>query len=173
MQRRSTVTDATTQPGRGRNVQNVTLWGSEMDVARRIAIAAASSALALAAVPSQPAHASVTWLCRPGLANSPCTGDQTTTYTKPDGSSHVSSPRPLKPPPVDCFYVYPTVSNEPTPNATKTAAPEINSIVKYQAQRFSQRCRLYVPLYRQATTAAVAFASQTHDTTAYTVAFGD
>jgi Protein of unknown function (DUF3089) len=119
------------------------------------------------------ASADVKWLCRPGVTGSPCTGDQTTTYVKPDGASHVSAPKPLRPPPVDCFYVYPTVSNEPTQNATQTANPEIKSIVKYQAQRFSQRCRLFVPLYRQATAAAVAFASQTHDTTAYSVAFGD
>jgi Protein of unknown function (DUF3089) len=120
-----------------------------------------------------PAAADVKWLCRPGLAGSPCTGDQRTTYVKPDGASHVSAPKPLKPPPVDCFYVYPTVSNQPTQNATQTDDPEIRSIAKYQAQRFSQRCRVYVPLYRQATAAAVALATRTHDTTAYTVAFGD
>src|SRR4051812_37936880 len=100
-----------------------------MDVARRIATAAALSGFALAVLSGQPANASVVWLCRPGVTGSPCTGDQTTTYVKPDGASHVSAPKPLRPPPVDCFYVYPTVSNEPTQNATQTANPEIKSIV--------------------------------------------
>src|SRR5436190_1386293 len=75
--------------------------------------------------------------------------------------------------PVDCFYVYPTVSNQPTQNASQTPDPEVRSIAVFQAQRFSTRCRVYVPLYREATAAAVAIASQTHDTTAYENAFTD
>ena len=138
----------------------------------RALVVAFGAAVALACG-APAARAEVKWLCRPGLADNPCTGDQTTTYVKPDGASHVSRPKPLKPPPVDCFYLYPTVSNQPTQNATQTADLEIRSIAKYQAQRFSQRCRVYAPLYREATAAAVAMASQTHDTTAYSVAFED
>jgi hypothetical protein len=130
--------------------------------------------LAAAALLPSAAHAEVKWLCRPGLTDSPCQGDQTTTYYASDGSvSRVESPAVPADPPVDCFYVYPTVSNQPTQNATQTPDPEIRSIAIYQAQRFSTRCRVYVPLYREATALAVAMASQTHDTTAYEVAFTD
>src|SRR4029079_3491291 len=54
-------------------------------------------------------------------------------------------------PKVDCFYVYPTVSNQNTNVATRAAAPEIRSIALFQAARFSQVCRVFAPLYRQVT----------------------
>ena len=39
---------------------------------------------------------------------------------------------------VDCFYVYPTVSDQQTRLATKRVDPELRSIALYQAARFSQ-----------------------------------
>jgi hypothetical protein len=125
----------------------------------------------LAAAP--PAHAEVKWLCRPGLASNPCVGDQTTTYVAADGSSRVGKPKTPARPPIDCFYVYPTVSNQATKNATQTAEPEVRSIALFQAQRFSTRCRVFAPLYREVTAAGVSVASQTHDTSGYDVAYGD
>src|SRR3954451_1412329 len=130
------------------------------------------AAAALAAGPT--AHAEdVAWLCRPGVEPNPCVGDQTTRYYEPDGSSRVATPAVPANPPIDCFYVYPTVSNQPTPNATPTPDPEVRSIAVYQAQRFSTRCRVYAPLYREGTAAGVSVASQTHDTTPYETAYGD
>jgi Protein of unknown function (DUF3089) len=120
-----------------------------------------------------PAQAEVSWLCRPDMAGDPCRGDQTTRYFEPDGSSHVGLPPITKRPRIDCFYVYPTVSNQPTPNATATPDPEVRSIALYQAQRFSTRCRVYAPLYREVTALGVTIASQTHDTTPYETAFAD
>jgi len=119
------------------------------------------------------AHADVRWLCRPSLASDPCRGDQTTTYVESDGSSRVATPAVPASSPVDCFYVYPTVSNQPTTNATATPDPEVRSIALYQAQRFSTRCAVYAPLYREVTAAGVSVASQTHDTKPYETAFGD
>lgn len=129
--------------------------------------------LALLAAPAA-AGAEVRWLCHPGLPGDPCRGDQTTTYEEPDRSSRVATPPGAGPaPPVDCFYVYPTTSNQPTPTATKSADPEIRSIALYQAQRFSLRCRVFVPLYRQATAAAVALASQTRDGSIFDTGYAD
>jgi hypothetical protein len=131
-------------------------------------------ALAVAgAASASPARAEVKWLCRPGLAGQPCAGDQTTRYFAPDGSSRVGKPASVARPAIDCFYVYPTVSNQPTKNATQTADPEVRSIAKYQAQRFSTRCRVFAPLYQEVTAVGVATASQTHDTSGYSLAFGD
>jgi Protein of unknown function (DUF3089) len=138
---------------------------------RRLLLLCALLALP-AAVPAA-ADADVRWLCRPGLASSPCEGDQTTTYSEPDGSARVGRPAASPGPPVDCFYVYPTVSNQPTSNATKAPDPEVRSIAKYQAQRFSTRCRVYAPLYRQVTAAGVSQSSQTHDTRPYDTAYAD
>src|SRR3954471_15248571 len=128
--------------------------------------------LALAAI-APSAHAEVRWLCNPSLAGDPCRGDQTTTYVEPDGATRVATPAVPKEPPVDCFYVYPTVSNQPTSNATQTADSEGRSIALYQAQRFSTRCAVYAPLYREVTAAGVTMASNTHDTRPYEVAYGD
>ncbi|MFN2616860.1 MAG: DUF3089 domain-containing protein [Thermoleophilaceae bacterium] len=131
------------------------------------------AALTVSSLAASGADARVVWLCRPGVADNPCRGDQTTRYFASDGSSRVGRPAVPAKPPIDCFYVYPTVSNQPTPNATQTADPEIKSIAKYQAQRFSTRCRVFTPIYREVTAAGVSMASQTHDTTPYETAFTD
>src|SRR3954451_1200083 len=130
-------------------------------------------ALLLAAVCGTPAgaRADVSWLCRAGASPNPCQGDQTTRHYAPDGSSRVETPAVPKDPPIDCFYVYPTVSNQPTPNATATPDPEVRSIALYQAQRFSTRCRVYAPLYREVTAAGVSVAGKTHDTSPYDTAY--
>jgi hypothetical protein len=138
---------------------------------QRLALIAVAFAAALAAPAA--ADAEVAWLCRPGFEDNPCQGDQTTTHVAPDGASRVDTPPTPADPPIDCFYVYPTVSNQPTRNATATADPEVRSIAVYQAQRFSTRCRVYAPLYRQVTAAGITMASQTRDTTPYSVAFED
>src|SRR3954468_21479752 len=139
-------------------------------VLRAVAVAVVLLGSAVLA-PAAPAE--VRWLCRPSLAADPCRGDQTTTYVEPDGSARVATPAVPAAPPVDCFYVYPTVSNQPTPNATQTPDPEARSIALYQAPRFSTRCAVYAPLYREVTAAGVSTASQTHDTKGYETAFTD
>jgi hypothetical protein len=139
---------------------------------RRLLPLVLAAASALAAV-APAAHAEVKWLCRPGLADNPCAGDQTTTFFAPDGTSRVGRPAVPAKPPIDCFYVYPTVSNQPTPNATQTADPEVRSIAVFQAQRFSTRCRVFAPLYREVTAAGVTMASNTHDTSPYETAYTD
>lgn len=123
------------------------------------ALALVLCALALAAGLTVPPGASaaaaaedpVVWLCRPGQADNPCEIGLDTTYQRADGTATVATParKPSAQRPVDCFYVYPTVSNQLTPNATKAKDPEIRSIAKYQAAGFSQLCRMYVPVYRQ------------------------
>lgn len=94
----------------------------------------------------------VVWLCKPGLPADPCEIPLDTTHYAADGSSRVETPvrKPSAQRPVDCFYVYPTVSNQLGVNATKAKDPEILSIAKYQAARFSSQCRMFAPVYRQA-----------------------
>ena len=119
---------------------------------------AAAAALTLAAAgpgaQAQPPEPT-SWLCHPGQSPNPCVGDLTTTYFESDGSSTVKQVANAANPKVDCFYVYPTVSDQPTTNANKNPDPPIATMAKYQAQRFSQNCRVYAPLYRQRTVAAI------------------
>jgi hypothetical protein len=57
--------------------------------------------------------------------------------------------------PIDCFYVYPTVSNDTTPNSDMVAGPEELNVVRVQFARFGSQCRVYAPLYRQVTLTAL------------------
>src|SRR5688500_14704099 len=52
------------------------------------------------------------WLCRPGN-NDVCDTDLDTTVVRADGTKEVRPFAPAVDAPVDCFYVYPTVSNDP------------------------------------------------------------
>ncbi len=108
------------------------------------------AAAATFALGTASASADVSWLCLPGAASNPCEIGQDTTYQEQGGGSRVETPA-SGPREVDCFYVYPTTSNQLTPNATQSRDPELVSIAKYQAARFSQQCRVFAPIYRQIT----------------------
>jgi hypothetical protein len=112
------------------------------------------------------------WLCRPGLADNPCESSLETTVVSADGTSTAESAVPAEDPPIDCFYVYPTVSSQTTVNADLEIDPEQTAIAIQQASRFSQVCRVYAPMYRQMTLSAIN--SGTGDTLeARTLAYGD
>ncbi|WP_116813097.1 DUF3089 domain-containing protein [Steroidobacter cummioxidans] len=95
-----------------------------------------------------------TWLCRPGRQDS-CAVDLTTTVVKADGKLSNEPFKANANAPIDCFYVYPTVSNDPTPNSDMNAGPEEHSVVRAQFARFGSQCKLYAPLYRQVTLKAL------------------
>src|SRR6478736_3433222 len=59
------------------------------------------------------------WLCRPGRAADACGGsDQNATVLRADGSTRFERFHADPNAPVDCFYVYPTVSLDPGGNAS-------------------------------------------------------
>ena len=119
-------------------------------VRRTLLLAVALTALAVA-LPGA-ASAKTVWLCKPGLASNPCTpGLSTTAFTGAVTSLGKVKVTAQRKPPIDCFYVYPTVSDQKTPNANLTIDPEERSIALYQAARYSQYCRVYAPMYRQGT----------------------
>jgi hypothetical protein len=99
-----------------------------------------------------PAHARTVWLCKPGLRHDPCAPSLTTTRFTPAGAPvRVVKVKRARHPRLDCFYVYPTVSDQPRLAATLRVDPEERSIALYQAARYSQRCRVWAPMYRQIT----------------------
>jgi hypothetical protein len=63
----------------------------------------------------------------------------------------VTHPKQVAHPAIDCFYVYPTVSDQKTGNANLHVDPAERSIALYQAARYSQYCHVYAPMYRQVT----------------------
>jgi len=95
------------------------------------------------------------WLCRPGIRNNPCESSLTTTVVHPNGRKTTQRASGAKDPPVDCFYIYPTVSAQPGPNANLAVDPELIAVAENQAARFSQMCRVYAPVYPQLTLSAI------------------
>ena len=80
-------------------------------------------ALACIALAPASAGAATKWLCRPGLADNPCTPSLKTTEISPTGQIEgIKNVKPAKHPKIDCFYVYPTVSDQRgrTPRAAST-----------------------------------------------------
>lgn len=95
------------------------------------------------------------WLCRPGRADV-CAEPLTSTIVSPvNGARTRKIYAPDAAAPVDCFYVYPTVSQDPTGNADMTAGPEEPHAAAEQFARFAGTCRTYAPIYRQTTVAAM------------------
>jgi Protein of unknown function (DUF3089) len=116
-----------------------------------------TTASAGATTANQSAQSSTVWLCRPGLPHNPCTPSLTTTQATPSGKPlGVHTVRPVNSPKIDCFYVYPTVSDQRTVNANLTVDPTERSIALYQAARYSTVCRVFAPMYQQLTISAIA-----------------
>ena len=91
------------------------------------------------------------WLCRPG-AHDACDIDETTTIVAADGKLTKETTWKADPnAPIDCFYVYPTISTDPGQNSDMTADPAEINVIKQQFARFASKCRSYAPLYRQIT----------------------
>jgi hypothetical protein len=96
----------------------------------------------------------VSWLCKAGRKDA-CAVDLTTTIVKADGSFTREEWKASPDAPIDCFYVYPTVSTDPTPFSDMTADPAELNVVRQQFARFGSACRQYAPLYRQVTLAGL------------------
>ncbi len=125
---------------------------------RRLLVGAAALACALTflALRGAPAMASTAWLCNPWSANDPCLSDETTTVETATGAAWIERNHPAPNPPIDCFYVYPTVSQQFALDASDNIDPQETAIAVDQASRFSQRCRVYAPVYPQVTLLALA-----------------
>jgi hypothetical protein len=98
------------------------------------------------------AGAATHWLCKPGKKANPCDVSLDTARFSPTGKrlgvDRLEAPRRPK---FDCFYVYPTVSDQMGPSASFAIDPELRSIALYQAARYTSECRMFAPVYRQVT----------------------
>ena len=70
-----------------------------------------------------------------------------------------------KNPPLDCFYVYPTVSRDSGMNSDLVADASERGAAQIQFARFAGVCRTFAPIYRQMTLGAVAAAAAGADMT--------
>ena len=124
--------------------------------------------------PVAPADYSISrnWLCLPGRDDI-CSRPLATTALNANGYGSTGKSNVAADPPIDCFYVYPTVSNDEGVNSDLNASEEIGA-TQAQFARFASVCRPFAPIYRQMTLAAGATASAGGDvTSAGELAFSD
>lgn len=126
---------------------------------------------AFALVPASAAHAATTvaattaparWGCFPGAEGDVCAQPYDVTYlsnaqTQQRHVAKVEHVTPPADPPVDCFYVYPTVtSNGVYANAQRRLNADVRTVLRQQAAAFTPACRVFAPVYRQESAASIA-----------------
>jgi len=115
----------------------------------------ASAQTATAVSPSSTDYSNQSvWLCWPGRQDA-CTAPQDATIVEENGTLKHEAYHAASNPAIDCFYVYPTVSNEPGGNSDLVITSQEKSVVLAQFARFGEQCRLYAPMYRQVTLTAL------------------
>ena len=113
------------------------------------------------------------WLCLPGRKDV-CSTPLSTTALNPNGYGSTGLSTVAKDAPIDCFYVYPTVSNDRGLNSDLIAGREERLTTETQFARFASVCRPFVPVYRQMTVASIAtYATGGDITQAGMLAYGD
>lgn len=96
------------------------------------------------------------WLCRPDVEGDFCDTDLSATVIEADGTTRFEPFEPAADPPVDCFYVYPTISRDETTYSDWEPSPdEEGYVVVQQAARLAQVCRVFAPVYRSRTLTAL------------------
>jgi len=110
----------------------------------------------------------VSWICRPDLADDECR-DLDVTVIAPDGTTTVEEREPAADPPIDCFYVYPTISQDPGAVSDLEWTPDDNEAktVVAQAAQYARSCRVFAPIYRQITLNGLGSATEEERTAAY------
>jgi hypothetical protein len=118
------------------------------------AIVAATPISAQTNAPAPDYSRDSSWLCLPGRSDI-CTKALPTTALNPNGYGSTGLSSVAKDPPLDCFYVYPTVSRDQGMNSDLKPLEETGA-AEVQFARFAGVCRTFAPLYRQMTLGAVA-----------------
>ena len=96
------------------------------------------------------------WLCRPDKEDI-CDSGLDATVVDADGTMQVETWKANPDAPIDCFYVYPTISRDPTKFSDMNASEdEEGAAVVNQAARLGSACRVFAPIYRQRTLAGLA-----------------
>ena len=124
--------------------------------------------------PAAPNYAQAAkWLCLPGRAD-PCSTPLPTAALNPNGYGSVGRSSVARNATIDCFFVYPTVSNDRGLNSDLIAGGEELSSAQHLFARFASVCRPFAPMYRQMTVSSVAaYAIGTDISVAGRIAYAD
>jgi len=137
-----------------------------------VAVSLLLAAQAAAANPAPDYRSAANWLCLPGRQDV-CSTPLATTALNPNGYGSTGRSTVAKNPPLDCFYVYPTVSRDRGMNSD-LALNEERSAAETQFARFASACGTFAPAYRQMTLGAVTAVAAGSDFRPYfNTAYGD
>lgn len=88
-----------------------------------------------------------------------------------------NSPAPHEPaedPPIDCFYIYPTTSQDEGISADlEPAGNQELWVIRNQAARLTGACRVFAPVYRQRTVSGLGVEDEAQQEQAFEQAYGD
>ena len=144
-------------------------------------VAALAAAAGLAPVSAQARQSAIapdysrdsSWLCLPARSDA-CSAPLRTTALNANGYGSTGLSTAAKNPPVDCFYVYPTASNDDGFNSDMVPGREEKLAAETQFARFASVCRPFAPIYRQMTVSSVAaYMAGADMTQAGLLAYGD
>ena len=118
------------------------------------ALAAAPGVATAAPTPDDTYADDEAWLCKPGRDDL-CARPVTLVAVGADGRSEARTMKPEPDAPIDCFYVYPTISLDPNGNSSLVPGEGEKRAVRQQFAPFASTCRPYAPMYRQVTLAGL------------------
>ena len=144
-----------------------------LGLAQAAAAAAAQSPSPAAPVVAPPEYRNAAnWLCLPTRTDV-CSTPLATTALSPRGYGSTGPSVVAVRPRIDCFYVYPTVSQDRGLNSDLVVNEE-RAAAASQFARFASVCRTFAPVYRQLTTAAIGRAALGTDIRpSFELAYGD
>ena len=99
------------------------------------------------------------WICRPGVDDGTCSANLDAMTVEMSGARTPATHKVATDAPVDCFYIYPTASLDPTMYSDLSPDESEKKVVHGQAARLTARCRLYVPVYHQFTLPALRWST--------------
>ncbi len=95
------------------------------------------------------------WLCRPDVEDV-CDTELDSTVIQADGTMSVEKWKSNPDAPIDCFYVYPTISRDVATFSDMVASgDEEGFAARNQVARLGSECRVFAPIYRQRTLAGL------------------
>ena len=95
------------------------------------------------------------WVCHPDTEDV-CDDGLDATVIEEDGTLTEEPWQADPDAPIDCFYVYPTISADTTEYSDRQAGDEERFVTLNQAARLGEVCRVFAPVYRQRTLAGLA-----------------
>jgi hypothetical protein len=107
-----------------------------------------------AALPSNDYSKPETWLCHPDKPDGACHGPLNVLVVGTDGHVKPQLYKADDHAKIDCFYVYPTASEDRTPNSDMTPGREV-TVAAAQFGQFGAHCRQFAPIYRSETSWAL------------------